>query len=55
MAGVSHELVEWLGSKDLETAHAFLEFLWDKRRASKVRADVVDEPGPTPDPASDGE
>ncbi|MFZ1865679.1 MAG: UPF0158 family protein [Polyangiales bacterium] len=49
-----HELVDLISSKDLQTACTFLQFLRDKRRASKVATDAVDEPGPALDPASDG-
>jgi hypothetical protein len=53
--GRLHELVDLLGSRDLETARAFLEFLKEGRHGSKTRARAADEPVTSETASTDGE
>lgn len=50
-----HELVDLIAPKDLETAHAFLEFLRDKRQGAKARVAVTDEPHTEPARLNEGD
>lgn len=50
-----HQLVDLLGSEDLETARAFLEFLREGRQGIKARAGADEQPAPEVSASADGE